>query len=82
MKQNALEANFAMSLGTPEGADLESYWNWQGWKKHWWPADVIQPGVRFYGFDKKSQGFSVLLEVKKGGSFTYRTHEEFAKKVF
>ena len=82
MKYNILEADLAMTLGSPEEVDPDSYCYWTGWKNHWWPADVIQPGVRFYGFDKKSRSFCVLLEVTKGGSFTYRTHKEFASKVF
>src|SRR5262245_38993154 len=84
MKHRTLEANFAMTLRPGEAKDvqqLETYYLWSGWKKHHWPADIIQPGLRLYGFDTESRRFCVLLEIIKGGSFIYRTLKEFAYKV-
>jgi hypothetical protein len=85
MKHNFSDADYAITLRPSETENLEflesSSFLWSGWKRHHWPADIIRPGLRIYGFDMVSRRFCVLLEVTRGGSFTYRTRWEFANRV-
>jgi HNH endonuclease len=81
MKPKLLEADFALSLPHVEAEKPELSMHWTGWKKHQWPANEIEPGVRFYVFDLKSRRYCALLEVTKGGGFNYRTRSEFERQV-
>jgi putative restriction endonuclease len=54
---------------------------WSGWVRNHWPAEVIQPGLRFYGFDKKSRKCFALMKVVKGRSFSYESKTEFSRRV-
>lgn len=54
---------------------------WAGWKRHYWPADMLRPGFRFYAYDKLSGSLFALVEVVRGRPFTYRTLAEFSRKV-
>ncbi len=78
------QADFALTLQPTEVDDLANinkYWWWSGWQRRHWPADIIRPGLRLYGFDKRSRCFVAVLEVTRGGAFTYRTAEEFSELV-
>ncbi len=81
MKHNLLEADFAISLPHREAEKPESSVHWTGWKKHHWPADALSPHVRLYVFDLETRHYCALLEVTKGGSFTYQTQKEFEQQV-
>jgi hypothetical protein len=70
-------ADAAMSLS--DERDSKSWW--AGWKRHYWPADMLRRGFRFYAYDKQSRTLFELVEVVRGRSFTYRTLDEFARKV-
>ncbi|MGE0558543.1 MAG: HNH endonuclease [Burkholderiales bacterium] len=70
-------ADAAMSLS--DESDSKSWW--AGWKRHYWPADLLRRGFRFYTYDKQSRKIFALVEVVRGSSFTYRTLDEFARKV-
>lgn len=82
-----LEADYAMTLVPGEGDDIhegdDRYWHWNGWKKHHWPADIIGPGLKLYGFDTRPnrRRLCVLLEIRRGESFRYRTREEFQRRA-
>jgi predicted HNH restriction endonuclease len=56
----------------------EGIW-WSGWKREHWPAKLLRKGLRFYGFDRRT--LFGLIEVTSGGSFTYRTLNEYSRKV-
>lgn len=58
----------------------QSTW-WSGWKREHWPAPLLRKGFRFYGYDKETGSLFGLVEVTKGSAFTYRTLNEFARKV-
>jgi hypothetical protein len=78
------EADFALTLQPHEVAGLPhtgQSWNWTGWRRRQWPADIIRPGLRLYAFDKRSRCFVAVLEVTKGGAFTYRTRGGFSSRV-
>jgi 5-methylcytosine-specific restriction endonuclease McrA len=70
-------ADAAMSLS--DERDSKSWW--AGWKRHYWPADMLRRGFRCYTYDKQSRTLFELVEVVRGRSFTYRTLDEFARKV-
>jgi HNH endonuclease len=72
-----LVTDSAMSLS--DERDATSWW--AGWKRHYWPADMLRPGFRFYTYDKHSRSLIELVEVVRGRSFTYRTLAEFARQV-
>jgi len=77
------QADFALTLQPNEVADLDhidQFWWWSGWQRRHWPADIIRPGLRLYGFDKRSRCFVAVLEITKGGAFTYRTGAEFIRR--
>jgi 5-methylcytosine-specific restriction protein A len=75
------ETPFALSLGAGDFEDLENRYHWTGWKRRHWPANILRPGLRLYGFDCRRRALSVLLEVTLGGAFRYRTMREFARMV-
>jgi hypothetical protein len=79
------ESPFALSLRPGEADDLKNlalhHYFWTGWKRRHWPADILRPGVRLYGFDGRHRTLRVLLQVTRGGAFVYRTKREFAAKV-
>src|SRR4051812_28533970 len=58
-------------------------WQWNGWRNKRWPSNIIEPGLRFYAFDgrKNRRMLCALLEVNRGGSFRYKTREDFARQV-
>lgn len=58
------------------------HWYWTGWKYHRWPADVIRPGFRFYVADGpvNQRVIRCLLEVVRGGAFTYVTRSDFEEQ--
>jgi hypothetical protein len=72
-----LTVDVAMSFS--DERDATSWW--AGWKRHYWPADMLRPGFRFYAYDKLSGKLFAVVEVVRGRSFTYRTLAEFSKKV-
>ncbi len=84
-QMTSFESPFAMSLGRGEADDLEYLehhtYHWTGWKRHHWPANIVRPGVRLYGFDLRHRALRVLLEVTRGGTFLYKSKREFASKV-
>ena len=78
-RKGKLDAEVVMSLkGCTDVAD--GNW-WSGWKNHHWPADYLRRGFRFYGYDKYTKALFGLIEVTRGGAFTYRTLSEFRRKV-
>jgi hypothetical protein len=81
----SLESPIAMTLRPGEAdnlAQLEHHtYYWTGWRWRHWPADVVRPGVLFYGFDTRERSLQVLLKVTRGGTFTYKTKREFEDKV-
>lgn len=85
MDVSTLEADFAITLRPREAKDLaeleRGYYYWTGWRRRHWPADIVRPGLRLYGYDTGSRCLCVLLEVTRGGAFDYSTLEEFARKV-
>lgn len=85
MNKVNLDADFAITLRPEETKDItalgRSSYLWSGWKKHRWPAYIARPGLQIYGFDTKLHQLCVLLEITKGGSFSYRTRKEFSTKV-
>jgi len=85
MHKGKWEADFVVSLRAREADDLgefeRSHCLWSGWKKHHWPADVIFPGIRLYGFDIKSRRICVLVEVCAGAAFPYTSKREYLKRV-
>lgn len=74
-----LAADIAMSLPGCRGYDAGTWWS--GWRRHYWPADILRRGLRLYGYDKQTKSLFALLEISRGGSFTYRTLAEFRRKV-
>lgn len=68
-----------MSLKGYRGYDSGTWWS--GWKRHYWPADMLRPGFRFYAYDKQTRSLFALVEVVRGRSFTYRTLAEFGRRV-
>jgi len=78
-KKPKLVADVAMSLkgctDVPRGT-----W-WSGWKRQHWPAALLRRGFRFYGYDKYTKSFFGVIEITRGGTFTYRTRREFKRKV-
>lgn len=81
------EADYAISLDPGEADDLseleKSRYYWSGWHRRHWPADVVRPGLKIYGFDKRPdrRELCVLLEVTKGGSFSYASKGELSKNI-
>lgn len=81
------EADFAICLKPEEADDISTlekrYYYWNGWHRRHWPANVIRPGTRLYGFDPRPnmRTLCVLLEITRGGSFYYRRKSEFNKQV-
>ena len=81
------EADFAICLKPEEAEDLkdlgEHYYYWNRWRRRHWPANVIHPGMRLYGFDPRlnMRKLFVLLEITKGSSFNYRKKSEFSSQV-
>jgi hypothetical protein len=82
------EADIAISLRPTEAANLDQYFedgggHWTGWQRRHWPANIVRPGLRLYGFDVRPEQrrLCCLLRVNRGGSFTYRSKVEFAKQV-
>lgn len=86
MAQRRIEADFALSIPGLGASDIEGlrrrhlFW-WSGWKRRHWPANVIRPGLRFYGFSGARDELFVLYEIVRGGSFAYRTRNEFDREV-
>jgi len=81
----AYEADFAVTLRPDEVADIQNiarYWLWSGWRRRHWPADVIKPGLKLYGFDKQKRRLVALLQITKGGTFKYRSGAEFKRRVY
>jgi len=85
MRGMVRQADFAISLQPNEVADLtnigKKYFWWSGWRRRHWPADILRPGLRLYGFDKVSRCFVAVLEVTRCGAFKYRTGAEFRTRV-
>jgi hypothetical protein len=78
------EADFVVTLRPHEVRDIDqigSYWFWTGWRRKHWPADVVKPGVKLYGFDKRSRRLVALLQITRGGAFRYRNGAEFKRRV-
>ena len=75
------ESPFALSLRRGEANDPERFYYWAGWERRYWPANIVRPGLRLYGFDLQDRALRVLLEVTRGGTFLYRTKREFTRKV-
>jgi hypothetical protein len=79
------ESPFALSLNPGEAEDLRELelhrYYWTGWKRRHWPANILRPGTRLYGFDRRYRALRVLLEVTRGGAFLYKSKREFARKV-
>ena len=61
-------------------ASRDGTW-WSGWKREYWPAKLLRRGLKFYGYDKQTRSLIGLFAITKGGSFTYRTLNEFRKKL-
>lgn len=81
------EADFAICLKPEEAGNIanldKGFYYWNGWRNRHWPADVIRPGVRLYGFDPRPnmRKLCVLLKITRGGSFYFRKKSEFNKQV-
>jgi hypothetical protein len=86
-----LEADYAISI-RPSFADVfqtddlawvERTIDWTGWMRHRWPADVVAPNQLLYGFDlrKDQRRLFALTRILKGGSFSFRSMQEFAETV-
>ncbi|MFO0598685.1 MAG: HNH endonuclease [Myxococcaceae bacterium] len=74
-------ARAAITFKSSDLEVLRSQYQWTGWKNRHWPADIVRPGLRVYGFDLATRRLFVLLELSHGGSFTYRSRREFARHV-
>ena len=61
--------------------DLSHSTWWSGWKREHWPTKVLRRGLRFYGYDKETRSLFGLIEITRGSTFTYRTLNEFGRKV-
>ncbi len=50
---------------------------------HQWPADIVTPEQLLYGFDlrKDKRQLFALLRIRKGGSFSFRSMQDFAQTV-
>lgn len=81
MSAELLDADCAITLNSDEAKTLDGDHYWTGWKRRHWPADLLHPGLRLYGFDTKLRQYTTLLEVAKGGTFNYRTRREFFTSV-
>jgi hypothetical protein len=86
-----LEADYAISI-RPSFADVvqtddlawvERAIDWTGWARHMWPAGVVAPNRLLYGFDlrKDQRRLFALIRIVKGGSFSFRSMQEFAETV-
>jgi hypothetical protein len=86
-----LEADYAVSV-RPGATDVfrtdklkwvERTFDWTGWKRRFWPADVVVPGTLLYGFDlrREERRLFALLRILKGGEFSFRSMQEFADTV-
>lgn len=82
------EADIALTLSPGEAthlSDLEDQWYWTGWTRRLWPANVVRPGLHIYGFDTRpaplGRRLCVLLEVTRGGSFSYTSKATFARQA-
>jgi len=60
---------------------LGEYKWWTGWKRHHWPADIVRPGQKLYVFDKSRRKLTALVEITRGGSFSYSSKAEFRREV-
>jgi hypothetical protein len=84
-----LTADFAMTLSRREAEHPEKLatdaWYWTGWTRRLWPANIIRPGLRIYGFDPRplpvGRRLCVLLEITRGGSFSYSSKASFGREV-
>lgn len=81
MRRTRFAAPAAITFGSSDLETLRSEYLWTGWRNRHWPADLLRPGLRLYGFDKATRRLFVLLELSHGGSFTYRTRSEFSRRV-
>ena len=79
--RSRLQATVAMTFSPSQVSDPDSSLYWTGWKRRHWPAGIMRPGIRFYGFDTGARRFFALFEVTRGGSFTYRSKDEFSHNV-
>jgi len=80
------EAEFAVCLGRDEVLHWREYkqWrHWTGYRRRHWPSNIIRPGLKLYGFDKRPEArtLCVLLQIDRGGSFAYTSRQDFARKV-
>jgi hypothetical protein len=84
-KSPKLDAYVAVSLGRGAADDLRDlerhHFMWSAWKRRHWPTDVIRKGLRLYGFDASSRSFSVLLEISRGGAFTYGSRRQLVTEI-
>ncbi len=78
IKAKRLEAQIAI---TYKASEAESSCLWVEWKRHYWPADVVRPGLNLYGFDTSSRRLCVLLQITRAGSFEYRTRNQLASAI-
>ncbi len=87
----AFEADYAITI-RPNRPDVfqtddlgwvERTFDWTGWTRHLWPADVVSPDRLLYGFDlrRDQRQLFALLRILKGGTFSFRSMEEFAQAV-
>jgi hypothetical protein len=86
-----LEADYAITIRpsftdvfqTDELTWVERAIDWTGWMRRMWPADVVAPGLLLYGFDlrKDQRRLFALIRIVMGGSFSFRSMQEFAATV-
>lgn len=86
-----LEADYASTIRpsftdvyqTDDLAWVERTIDWTGWTRRMWPAGVVAPGLLFYGFDlrKDQRRLFALLRISKGGSFSFRSMQEYAERI-
>lgn len=80
------EADFAISFllrADEEPIDWAHQWQWTGWSRRLWPANVEWVGRKVYAFDRRpaQRRFCALLRITHGGGFSYRTRAEYAEIV-
>ena len=79
---SGFDATVVASLQARDLAEVRDSWYWNGWKFHRWPADVVRPGLKLYAVNLRSRKLFALLQVTRGGSFTYASKSQFSQAVY
>ena len=74
------QVHFATAVSSEEAADttlLDGGGSWTGWQRNHWPVSVQWLGQRVYAFDKVRRALFAELEITRGGTFPYRSEDDF-----